>query len=284
MFIEQIFTQVVAEKGTLHERLLAEAKARAVPSEHMGKIMSIVPDPLINANAFLDKITNLWRYEFGIPYEIGKELVWGTHMWVPVSYLFDALLYASSRLPEEKCIDYLNRLANPEKHQSTLVEMIPPQKIDPTVAVDFEVPGLGVGNKTIDWVIDPHCGRTVLLDVKRRTADFIQQFESVGNESVDPEPNHDPAILFRSIEDKFKPADPNECLQGVWIVTDIKQNEQKLSATFATLDQTKVHFAILGDWKLDAYVLVTQSEDERYLRELFNLQKSERFTFTKNEG
>lgn len=284
MLIEQIFKEVVAEKGTLHERLLIEAKARAVPREHMDKIMSMVPSALINADAFLDRMTNLWRYEFGIPYDIGKELVWGTHMWVPVSCLFDVLLYASLRLPKNTCIEYMNRLTNPGKHQSTLVEMIPVQKIDSAVAADFEVSGLGVGNKTIDWVIGPHCGRTVLLDVKRRTVDFIQQTENVGNESVAPEPKHDPTLLFRSVEDKFKPADPNQFLQGVWIVTDIKQDEQKLSDKFAALDQRKVHFAILGDWKPDAYLLVTQNDDEKYLRGLFKLQKSERFTFAINKG
>lgn len=284
MFIEKIFKEVVAEKDTLRERLLAEARARAVSSEYMEKIMSIVPSVLINASAFLDKMTNLWRYEFGVPYELGKELVWGTHMWVPVSCLFDALLCANLRLPENTCIDYLNRLANPGKHQSTLVEMIPAQKISPAVVAEFEVPGLGIGNKTIDWVIGPHCGRTVLLDVKRRTADFIQQTESADSEAVVPEPNHDPALLFRSVEDKFNAADPNQFLQGAWIVTDIKQNEQKLSATFATMDQTKVHFAILGDWRPDAYVLVARTEDKQYLQGLFNLQQSTRFTFMTNEG
>jgi hypothetical protein len=284
MLIEQIFKEIVNEKGTLRERLLTEAKARAVPREYMEKIMSKVPSALINADAYLDKMTNLWRYEFGIPYQLGKELVWGAHMWVPVRCLFDSLMCASLRLPENTCIDYFNRLANPGKHQSTLVEMIPVQKINTAIVADFEVSGLGIGNKTIDWVIGPHCGRTVLLDVKRRMADFIQQTESVGSGSVVPEPKHDPTLLFRSVEDKFKPADPNQFLQGVWIVTDIKQNEQKLFATFATLDQTKVHFAILGDWKPDAYLLVTQADDEKYLRELFRLQKSARFTFKTNES
>ncbi len=284
MFIEQMFKEVVAEKGTLRERLLVEANARGVSRELMERIISIVPCALIDAEAFLDKMTNLWRYEFGLPYELGKELVWGTHMWVPVTNLFDALLCADSRLPDKARIDYMKRLCTPGKHQSTLVEMIPVQKIDPEVAAQFEVPGYGVGNKTIDWVIGPHCGRTVLLDVKRRTTDFIQQTERIGSESVAPEPTHDPALLFRSVEDKFKPADPAHCLQGVWVVTDIKQNEKKLSATFATLDPKKVHFAILGDWKTDAHVLVARAEDEQYLRDLFTLQQSSRFTFTQNEG
>jgi hypothetical protein len=268
----------------LHERLFAEAKARALSNEDTKEIISIVPKTLIDAGAFLDKMTNLWRYEFGVPYDIGKDFVWGTHMWVPVQCLFNALLCARSRLPEIKCIGYLKRLADPSKHQATLVEMIPCHKVDLAVAVQFEVPGRGVGNKTIDWVIGPHSGRTVLLDVKRRTTDFINQTEKIGGESVAPEPDHDPILLFRSVEEKFGSADPNLNLQGVWVVTDIKQNEKRLSAAFAALSPNKVHFAILGDWKPDAHVLVARAEDEQYLRELFHLQKSTRFMFTQNEG
>jgi hypothetical protein len=162
--------------------------------------------------------------------------------------------------------------------------MIPGYKIDSAVAARFEVAGLGVGNKTIDWVIEPNGDRTVLLDVKRRTVDFIKQTERIGDETVAPEPNHDPALIFRSIEEKFASADPNVQLQGVWVVTDIKQNEKLLSNSFDALDSRKVHFAILGDWKPDAYVLARRGEDECYLRDLFHIENSARFTFTQNKG
>ena len=285
MFIEQIFLAVVAQKSTLHERLRAEAKTRGVPNEDIEEIISIVPTALIDAGAFLDKLTNLWRYEFGIPYDIRNDFIWGTHMWMPVYCLFNALSCAHSRLPKDKCLDYMKRLAVASKHQATLVEMIPGHKLDPSVPAQFEVPGLGVGNKTVDWVIGPHNGRTVLIDVKRRTTDFIKQTEKIGGGSVAPAPDHDPNLLFRSVEEKFKTADPNQNLQGVWIVTDIKQNEMRLSAAFIALSAiNKVHFSIIGDWKSDAYVLVTRAEDEQYLRELFHVQESTRFTFAQNEG
>lgn len=284
MFIEQIFPAVVAEKSALRERLFAEAKTRGLSNENMEEIISIVPNALVDAGAFLDKMTNLWRYEFGVPYDIGKDFVWGTHMWVPVHCLFNALSCAHSRLPKNTCVDYLKRLADPGKHQATLVEMIPGYKVDSAVAVQFEVSGQGVGNKTIDWVIGPHSGRTVLLDVKRRTTDFIKQTERIDVESVAPEPDHDPVLLFRSVEKKFESADPNLQLQGVWVITDIKQNEKRLSDVFAELNSSKVHFAILGDWKPDAYVIVKRADDEQYLRDLFHVEKSARFTFTNDEG
>jgi hypothetical protein len=284
MFIEQIFPAVVAQKSTLRECLLAEAKIRGMPNVDMEEIMSIVPSALIEAGAFLDQMTKLWRYEFGVPFDIGKDLVWGTHMWVPVHCLFNALACAYTRLPKDKCIEYLKLLAVPSKHQTTLVEMIPGDKVNAEIPVQFEVAGQGAGNKTVDWVIGPHYGRIVLMDVKSRTTDFIKQTENIGEESVAPEPDHDPSLLFRSVEDKFVTANPSLNLQGVWVATDIKQNEPLLSAAFAALDASKVHFAILGDWKPDAHVLVARAEDEQYLRSLFNVQESTRFTFNQNEG
>lgn len=285
MFIDQIFPAVVAEKSTLLERLIAEAMAQGVTREQASAILSIVPERLISAGCFLDKMTGLWRYEFGVPYDIAKDLVWGTHMWVPVDYLYAALFCVYSRLPREKRAAYLGRLADPDAHQATLVEMIPAHKVDPAVPIEFEVAGLGAGNRTVDWAIGPQGGRTVLLDVKRRTTDFIKQAERIGAEGAAPEPDHDPLLLFRSVEQKFVSANPDSCLQGIWIVTDIKQDEEQLRRAFSALDASKVHFAILGDWKPDVYVLGRRDEDRQYLLDLFRAEPSTRFTFTiDNEG
>lgn len=280
MLIEQICPDFVAEKSTLHERLCAEGKARGFAKDDMREIISSVPQAFIDAGAFLDRMTNLWRYEFGVPYDIGENMVYSTDMWVPVHCLFNALTCAHSRLPNDKRVEYLRRMADPGNHQDTLVEMIPGYKVDSAVAVEFEVLGQGVGNRTVDWVIGPHNGRAVLLDVKRRIFDTIDQIERLGGESVAPEPDHDPALLFRSVEERFVLADPNLRLQGVWISTNIRQNERQLSAAFSALSSNKIHFAILGDWKPDAYVLVRRAKDEQYLRDLFHVEKSTRFTFT----
>ncbi len=284
MFIEQIFPAVIAQKSNLREQLIAESNRRGVQSVVMNDVISLVPRALIDAPAFLDKLTNLWRYEFGIPYDIGKDFFWGTHMWPPVYYLFDALFCAFSRLANSQRVEYMKRLNNPDKHQSTLVEMIPVQKIDLIIPAQFEVPGVGIGNKTVDWVIGPDNGRNVRIDVKRRSIDFIKQAERISAESEAPEPDHDPSLIFRSVEDKYDIADPNYFLQGAWIVTDIKQEETLLSAAFETLNASKVHFTIIGDWKSDAHVLVKRTEDEKYLRDLFHIQESVRFTFKQNIG
>ncbi|HYE36668.1 hypothetical protein [Methylocaldum sp.] len=285
MLIDHIFPAVVAEKSTLQNRLLAEATANSLSGEVFGSVITGVPERLINAGCFLDKMTGLWRYEFGVPYSIEKSHVWGTHMWVPVSKLFAALYCAKTRLADGKRTDYLARLADPERHQAVLVEMIPPHKIDPAIPLEFEVAGFGAGNHTIDWVIRPEEDRIVLLDVKRRTTDFIQQAEEMAADSSSQEPTHDPSLLFRSVEQKFVAANPDNQLQGVWIYTDIKQNEERLLFAFSALCVSRVHFVILGDWRSDAYVLSRRPEDRQFLLDLFRLKSSTRFTFrTENEG
>jgi hypothetical protein len=200
-------------------------------------------------------MTNLWRYEFGLPYDLTKVLVWGSDMWVPVNHLLAALSSACSRLPDDALMIFLTRLANPEKHQDALTEMMPAHRVNLKVPMNFEVAGLGAGNRTIDWVIEPEAKRLVLLDVKRRVTDFIEQAERTNEGGAEPVPDHDPALLFRSVEQKFLTANPDSRLQGVWISTNIKQNEERLARTFTGLDPAKVHFAVFGDWEPDVYVL-----------------------------
>jgi len=279
MYIEQIFAAVVGEKDTLRNRFLAAADSHGLAEDQANALVSTIPEPLASAGAFLDKMTGLWRYEFGLPYDIADDLVWGTHMWVPVEKLFAAISSAQARLPADNRAAFLQRLADPDAHQAALVEMIPAHKVSAGVPMEFEVAGLGAGNRTVDWVIGPHANRTVLVDVKRRTTDFIKQMLQVNDDRAESPPNHDPALLFRSVEQKFVSADPDARLQGVWILTDIKQDEDRLRSAFTDLDGTKVHFTILGDWKSDAYVLVRREQDRQYLVELFQVEPSTRFTF-----
>jgi hypothetical protein len=244
-------------------------------------IVAIAPAALISSECFLDKMTGLWRYEFGLPYDTNRHFVWGSHMWVPVKDLLTALCCAHARLPEGKRNAYLTRLGDPEAHQTVLVEMIPADKVAPTTHMDFEMAGFGAGNRTIDWVIQAEPNRLVLMDVKRRSTDFIKQMEGLGASGEIEPPNHEVSLLFRSVEQKFLGADPDTHLQGVWIVTDIKQEENELALGFGALDGGKVHFAAFGDWERDIHVLVRREYDRKFLFDLFNAQPSSRFVFSR---
>lgn len=280
MLIDSVFPETARVRSSVPARLIAEAQARDMPRGKIDAVLSILPDAIAEAGAFSDEMTRgEWRYEFGVPYHQGTSLIWGTHMWLPVSHLLDALLCVVDRVPEGKRAAYLQVLADPHKHPQTLVEMAPATKINDGISLDLEVAGLGNGNRTVDWVIGPQKGRTVLCDVKKRTKDFLLQFEQLGHASEAPEPNHDPALLFRNVEEKFGPNDPGQCLQGAWIFTDIAQDEDRLLDAFSALDGSKVHFAVLGDWLPDAYVLARSPEDKEYIQCLFGLMDSTRFVF-----
>jgi len=286
MLIDEVFPQVIGAKASLRDRLLQEFSLARISREEAERLLSAVPPLLLESGCFLDRMTGLWRYEFGIPYTVNsnQNLVWGTHMWVPVTHLLAAMVAAHQRLDSRKRQEYLGRLAEPSKHQDALCEMAPIIRIDPAVPVEFEVSGLSDGNQTIDWVLGPVSGRKVVFDVKRRVADFIKQADQFADDAsgeASPPPDHDPAVLFRSLEKKLPSNDPASSLQGVWIGTDIKQDAVKLLAAFEALDKAKVHFAIFGDWQRDIYVLVRRPEDRQFLLDLFRSTESTRFTFNK---
>lgn len=277
--INQVFPQVVGERGSLKDLLIQHAEGQGLSAERATEVVASVPAALIEAGVFFDKLSGLWRYEFGAPFEIAGTLVWGTHMWVSVAHLYRAVITANARLPEQARTVYFARLSEPERHAVTLAEMIPGSKLSADLPAEFEVTGLGVGNSTVDWVVHAP-DRQVLLDVKCRSRDFIEQMAKEDDNKEMPEPEHDPALLFRSLDKKFLPASPDESLQGVWIATHIQQNVDALNIAFEALNPDKVHFAIFGDWEADVHLLVRRETDRTYLLDLFGATASNRFTFT----
>jgi hypothetical protein len=278
MLIEQVFPELVQELSDMKSCLISEFKNANTTSENIESFISWFPNDLLAAKCFLCKLTGLWRYEFGLPSTLDKtkKLLWGTTMWPEVNTLLKVVLNAHLKLPQAKLEIYLQRLMDVKKHQDALVEMIPTFRINHPIQTDFEVTGYGAGNKTIDWKIGPIENRQILLDVKNRNKDL---YEMMDQENTETPPQHENSLLFRDLEDKFLTANPDQSLQGAFIFTSIKQESKKLRDAFNQLDSNKMHFAIIGDKKEDAYVLVRRSEDEIFLRRIFNLKSSERFTF-----
>jgi hypothetical protein len=281
MLIDSIMPALVGAKDTLLHRLEADAQAAGLSEGDIAGLATALPSNLRRARCFEDKLTGLWRYEFGEPYHLERlhQLLWGTHMWVPVVHLRRGLISLLTRVPTDKQRVFLARLDDRQKHLDVLSEMIPLLNVGQGVVADFEVVGLGKGNRTIDWRFGPIDGREILMDVKRRSIDLIRQLDQLTPGQKSPEPDHDPAVLFRSVESKLVSAEPGTRLQGVWIVTDIKQEDSGLADAFQNLDPAKVHFAILGDWEHDAHILVRREEDRAFLLNAFNLRQSARFTF-----
>jgi hypothetical protein len=173
--------------------------------------------------------------------------------------------------------------SDPGKHPEYLAEMFPMLRVDPSIPALYEVAGCGVGNRTIDWVAGPAEGRRVLVDVKRRYKDLLAQMDGIAAGNAQ-EPDHDAALLFRSVEEKFRQADPDSALQGAWIVTDIKQEQAALAKAFAQMDVTKVHFSILGDAQADACLLTRREADRPFLLSFFGLTEATRFQFQRQSA
>ena len=281
---------LVGELSTVPEILGRIARASGLTSEEAAAVVRLCPSAIAEAACFLDRRTGLWRYEFGLPFADlpGAGTVLGTHMFHPVDHLFQVLRCARERLSDEKLASYLLRLAVPNKHEDLLVEFVPIVRLRRDIAVEYEVPGYGTGNQTIDWRITPRSRCTVLLDVKNRTRDLMEGLARIGlgersPSGTGPAPMHDSSILFRSVEAKFGRQTPADCLQGAWICTYLRQEERELHDAFRKLDSNKVHFAILGDWRSDGYILVADESLRDPVRELFLITESKRFVFTRQD-
>lgn len=242
----------VAELESLFASL---GRYRGISREVVQGVVALVPESLKAAPCFLDRLTGLWRYDFGEPLDwpSGGVAV-GTTMFQSVDVLYDVLSIAQRRLPPSQLSNYLVRLADPNKHDDLLFEFAPIARLDGSISSTYEVVGFGDGNRTIDWLLRPEEGPPILLEVKNRTKDLLQSLTRVqeGDQSADgsaPVPNHDANLLFASVEQKFRPTSPTEMIQVVWIGTDLRQEEDELRRAFVLLDPSKVHVAILGDWR-----------------------------------
>ena len=129
MMIDQVLPHAVGDHGALKDQLFQHAREQGLSVEQATERFAGISAPLIDAGTFLDKLTGLWRYEFGVPFEIDGTLVWGSHMWVPVDHLHRAIVTANARLSEPERATYYARLNDPERHAVTHAEMIPGSKV-----------------------------------------------------------------------------------------------------------------------------------------------------------
>jgi len=250
--------------------------------EEIDEVIRLVPAPILEEICFLDRLTSLWRYDYGEPFDDlpGNVKVFGTNMYNEVDRLFDVISCARCRLDSDQRSNYLQRLADRDNHQNLLFEFTPILRLDFSVRVDYEVAGHAEGNNTVDWLIHSE-PVPLLLDVKNRTRDLIESLVRVQLGERDPDgtgpaPTHDPSLLFRSVEPKFRKRSPSEIIQAVWIVTTIKQEESELQAAFAKLDASRVHVAIFGDWGDDVHVLANDTKAKETVLKVLRLRESSR--------
>jgi hypothetical protein len=272
----------------LPELFRASAKWRGLSREDIDEITALVPGEILQRLCFLDRLTSLWRYEYGQPFDIGGgQILSGTNVFQEVDRLFEVLACAQNRLRPEKLSEYLKRLADPIKHADMLAEFAPILRLPLSVETNYEVSGYGEGNLTVDWVIRSEI--PVLIEVKKRAVDLIQSLERFQAGARDPDgkvpaPIHDISLLFRSVESKFGRHRPAEMIQVVWVVTYVRQEETELQSAFAKLDPSRIHLAIIGDWEDDVYVLAHDPSIKEHVLNLLGLRESRRAVFQRDRS
>jgi hypothetical protein len=274
--------------AALPELFRASAKWRGMTREEVDEVVRLVPAPILELTCFLDRMTGLWRYDYGEPFHNleGELVVFGANTYNEVDRLFEVLNCARLRLVDEDLSGFLHRLTDPSKHQNFLFEFMPIVRLDSSIKVTYEVAGYGEGNHTIDWLIRSD-NVSLLLEVKNRTKDLMEslvrfQRGERGPDGTAPAPTHDPSLLFRSVQPKFKPCNTSPIIQAVWVATTIKQEESELLAAFAKLDSSRVHVAIFGDWGDDVYILANDCSAKERTLDLLGLRESQRAVFRRD--
>lgn len=269
------------------ELLASIARMRGMDEKHTERVCELVPETLRSAPCFLDRLTHLWRYDFGNPFTRLPDggAVFGTQMYQEVENLLRVLDAAERILPKPSLDAYLSRLADESKHEDALVEFAPIVRMEGQIDADFEASGYCEGNRTVDWAIRIPGRPMLLLDVKNRVRDLFEFFAALDTSGLTaPAPRHDPALLFKSLESKFRQSDKANAIQVGWIKTGIKQERGALLSAFAKLDSSRVHYAVLGDWKDDVFVLGPDDEDKKWVLEVLRARESNRFVFLAEDG
>lgn len=270
--------------------LLASGRLRGFSQNRIRGVLAVAPESLTKRVCFLDKLTSLWRYEFGTPFELPDgQAVFGSNTWHPVDVLFDVLDAARRRLPAETLGGYLRRVEDPVRHLHALAEFGPVIRLPDEIPTTYEVSAGVSGNQTVDWRIDAKDGPPLFVEVKHRIRDLMEHIGGIARSHDEappsiPAPGHDASLLFRSTEKKFPQRPWTEVTQVVWIWTNVKQDRGRLSQAFGELDPMRVHVAVLGDLQSDASLLATDAAAREHVIRTLRLQESSRFIFDKDSG
>jgi len=283
--------ELVVQSGDLKAAFHQVARAAGIPAITSAALFSRLPAPLCDAPAFLCAMGGMWRYQFGLLLDGLPEdsVALGTRQCPEVSWLLKGLLVASERLTQDEISLVSRSLGSIDRHLETLTELAPLARISTRYRAEYEPPDCGTGNRRIDWRFTTECGPTILLEVKSRVKDLIEHLSDISHAAVRgakeaPEPTSDPAMLFRDTVEKFREADPAYFLQGAWIYTAIKQEVSVLRRFFDSLDHSRIHFAVLGDWDDDAFVMTAPDVSRDEILRAFSLRESERFVFRTGES
>lgn len=280
---------LVEDEAPFVQVFAAHARAVGIQPAYVNDVWNILPDGIKSTGCFLDRVTGLWRYEYGEPWSLAPDLhVYGPHLWPLIENLLWVATHARFRLTTEASRRHMVKLANRPHHEAMLVELLPMSRVaaDCVIEPEFKT---GVCDRDVDWRFERPGYPPLLLEVKLRTFDFIELAKRIraGERRPNgetPVPVHDAAFLFRSIEEKLAPVSPDVRLQGAWVMPHLMQDETDLTAAFHALDGDRIHFAVLGGWEPGVHVLTKRPEDAERVLAILNDQQVERHVYDRRLG
>jgi hypothetical protein len=151
LFMEDFFPALIGGKGVLSERLSIAARAHGLSQDEAEDLLSKVPLCLWRIGCFLDKATNLWRYELGKgPLELasGKQFWSADDTWPRVDVLMRVLRCACQRLDLAERRQYFARLVAPDCHAAATAEFAPAVRLSEATPARYEQK-TGVGRRSI---------------------------------------------------------------------------------------------------------------------------------------
>lgn len=235
-----------------------------------------MPTALADSPCFLNRLTQEWCYDFGLPVDRlpNDQIAVGSTMFPSIGRLLAVVLFAFRRLTRENLDRYLCRLTDESRHQDVIAEILVVLGVPSDVSLDFEVLAETGNARTIDWRLRRGSDSPVLFDVKNRLGDaaaFLSNLVTAGANSAAVQPTHDHALLFQGVLSKFAPHSPADCLQGVWVITKVRQEETELNAAFENLDATRLHFAVVSNMSRECVALSRGDVDRNLLVRTLNL-------------
>ena len=110
-------------------------------------------------------MTNIWRYEYGLPYDRLPQntVILGTNTYFPVHELYLVLRIADKRVTRGQLISLLERPSERSKHDDVLFEMQPLKDVGMEIHAEYEVAGLGIGYYMLLENRSPACEHRIRL-------------------------------------------------------------------------------------------------------------------------
>jgi len=283
-------------KNNSTSMMLAEFKKIGLEMKDNGKrvleIFGMLPPEIKQATIPNDSLGNMPLYNFGNPLEISNTYVYcsGGIQNHEIKHLYLALRTALQHLTPSEIQNYIKNINNIDKHEDYIFEMRPILNLRVGLKAQYESQNNCNEGRNIDWEIK-NGEYIILVEVKNRIKSTIAHLKyclelskklkaGIAPENISLPSAPDPVDLFKNILEKYKDQTDSRTLQGAWISSIIKEDENKLNEYFEKIDSKKIQFAIFSGWDNGAYILVKDEKYRPILLDYFSLIELKDFVLT----